>query len=139
MTERPTGPVVIPPPRVVAVAGWLVVGQGAALAVFAVAMVVSGLGNGAAVGQLLAQGAYYLVLAAGAAVCGLALVGGRRWGRTPALVLQLLTLAVAYWMAVPSGRLLLGSTLAVVAAVTGGLVLTRPANEWVSRFPLPGR
>ncbi len=116
-------------------AGALVCGQALGVVVLAVVIVVSGLGNSAAVGQLLAQGAYYVVLAAGMVFCGLALLKGRRWGRTPVIVLQIVLAAVGYWMAVPSDRLLLGIARIVLAVITGGLLLTKPANAWVSRFP----
>jgi len=69
------------------------------------------------------------------AVCGIALLQGRRWGRTPTIVIQILLLAVGYWMAVPSGRAGWGVALVVVAVITGGLLVLRPTNEWVSRFP----
>ena len=126
---------IIPPPRPVALAGALVCGQALGVVVLAVVIVVSGLGNSAAVGQLLAQGAYYVVLAAGMVFCGLALLKGRRWGRTPVIVIEIVLAAVGYWMAVPSSRLLLGVALILLAVITGGLLLTKPANLWVSRFP----
>jgi hypothetical protein len=103
--------------------------------VLAVVIVVSGLVNSAAIGQLLAQGAYYIVFAAAMAVCGIALLQGRRWGRTPTIVIQILLLAVGYWMAVPSGRPGWGIALIIVGVVTGGLLVTGPANHWISRFP----
>lgn len=103
--------------------------------VLTIVIVVSGLTNSAAVGQLLAQAAYYLVFAAAIALCGLALLRGRRWGRTPTIVVQILLLAVGYWMAVPSGRPGWGIALVIFALVTGGLLLTGPANDWISRFP----
>ncbi|SDO26379.1 hypothetical protein SAMN04515671_0356 [Nakamurella panacisegetis] len=118
-----------------AAAGALVIAEALGLVVLAGVIVASGLRHSAAVGQLLAQGAYYVILAAGMVSCGLALLRGRRWGRTPALVVQIVLAAVGYWMAVPSGRLLLGLALIGVAVVTGGLLLTRAANVWVSRFP----
>jgi hypothetical protein len=131
----PSGPTVIPPPRPVAAAGALVCAQALGVVVLAAVIVVSGFHHSAAVGQLLAQGAYYVVLAAGMVLCGWALLTGRRWGRTPTIVVQIVVAAVGYYMAVPSGRLLLGIALILLGVVTGGLLVTKPANEWVSRFP----
>ncbi len=115
--------------------GVLICVQALGVVILAVGIVISGLGNSAAAGQLLAQGAYYVVLAAAMATCGIALLQGRRWGRTPTIVIQILVLAVGYWMAVPSGRPGWGIALIVIAVVTGGLLLTGPANKWISRFP----
>lgn len=131
----PTGPISIAPPKPVAAAAALVCGQALGVVILAVVIVASGLTNSAAVGQLLAQGAYYVILAAGMAFCGLALLKGRRWGRTPTLVVQIVLAAVGYWMAVPSGRLLLGMAMILLAVITGGLLLTKSANDWISRFP----
>ena len=129
------GPLRIPPPKPVMLSGLLICLEALGVVILAVVIVVSGLGNSAAAGQLLAQGAYYIVLAAAMAVCGIALLQGRRWGRTPTIVIQILLLAVGYWMAVPSGRPGWGIALIVVAVVTGGLLVTGPANDWISRFP----
>ncbi len=118
-----------------ATAGVLICVQALGLVVFAVLVVLSGLRNSAAIGQLLAQGAYYVVFAAAMVVCGLALLKGRRWGRTPTIVVQIVLAAVGYYLAVPSGRVGWGIALIVIALVTGGLLVTKPANEWISRFP----
>lgn len=113
----------------------LVCAQAVAVVILAVLIVISGLRNSAALGQLLAQAAYYVVLAAAMVVCGLSLLGGRRWGRTPTIVVQIVLAAVGYYLAVPSGRIGWGIVLIVIAVVTGGLLVTRQANEWISRFP----
>jgi hypothetical protein len=129
------GPVIIPPPTPVRVSGLLAVLQGVGVLVLAVLILVSGLRNSAAIGQLLAQFAYYVVLAAAVAFCGSALLRGRRWGRTPVIVLQIVLGAVGYWLAVPSGHPVQGFALILLAIVTGGLLLTGPANDWIKRFP----
>jgi len=131
----PPEPKAVPPPPQVSAAGTLVCLQAAALVVLAGFILRSGFAHSAAVGQLLAQAGCFLVLAAGMAVCGVTLRQGRRWGRTPALVVQIVLAAVGYWMAVPSGRPEWGVALIVVAAVIGGLLLSKPANAWISRFP----
>jgi len=130
-----SGPTRIPPPKSVAAAGVLACGQAIGVVVLTVVILISGFSHAAAVGQLLAQAAYFLVLGAAMAICGLALLHGRRWGRTPTIVVQMILAAVGYWMAVPSGRPAWGIALIVLAAVTGGLLLTRPATDWINRFP----
>ncbi len=124
-------------PAQVRASGLLVVLQSVGVVVLAVAIAVSGFGHAAAVGQLLGQTAYYLVLAALAAVCGWALLTGRRWGRTPVIVMQIIIGAIGYWMAVPSGRPVLGVALILLALLTGGLLLTRSANSWITELPPP--
>jgi hypothetical protein len=129
------GPVIIPPPTPVRVSGLLSVLQGVGVLVLAVLILFSGLRNSASIGQLLAQFAYYVVLAAAVAFCGSALLRGRRWGRTPVIVLQIVLGAVGYWLAVPSGHPVQGFGLIALAIVTGGLLLTPQANDWIKRFP----
>ncbi|MTD12997.1 hypothetical protein GIS00_03430 [Nakamurella sp. YIM 132087] len=137
MPQQPVDPppVSIPPPTPVRIAGVSVLVQAAAVVVLAVIMVISGLGNDADVGQLLAQGAYFVVLALAMAVCAAGLLRGRRWGRTPVIVLQIIVGAIGFYLAVPSGQLLPGLGLIVLAVATGGLLLTKQANDWISRFP----
>ncbi len=120
-------------------AGVLLAVQALGVVVLAVMIAVSGFRDSAAVAQLLAQVAFFLVVAAGLAACGYALFCGRRWGRSPGIVVQVIALAVGYWLTAPSGRL--GPGLAVVgyALITGGLLLTPAANRWASQFALPGR
>ena len=117
---------------VVRAAAYLVAAQGVGVAVLAVAIVASGLSNGASRSQLFAQGAYYLILGAGMVALGAALRRGARWARTPTIVTQLILLAVGYWMAVPSGRPLVGAALMLAAVVTGGLLVLRPASAWAN-------
>ena len=113
----------------------LVLLEAVGVVVMSVIIVVSGIGNGAAVGQLLSQAAFFVVLALGMGACGAALLGGRRWGRTPTIVVQLVLAAIGYWMAVPSGRPVLGIGLILLALITGGLLVTPAANDWINRFP----
>ncbi|MET3803719.1 hypothetical protein ABIB25_000705 [Nakamurella sp. UYEF19] len=128
-------PISIPPPPPVAASGLLMCLQALGVVILTTFILVSGFANSAAAGQLLAQAAYFLVIAALMVVCGVALLKGRRWGRTPTIVVQIVIGAVGYWLAVPSGRPVWGILLIVLAVVTGGLLMTKPANAWVSRFP----
>lgn len=105
--------------------------------VLTVMIVLSGLRNDARTGQLLGQAAFFVVIAAAMVICGLSLISGRRWGRSPTIVVQVVVAATGYYLAVPSGRPGWGLALFVLAVVTGALLLTRPANDWISRFPHP--
>jgi hypothetical protein len=116
-------------------AGVLICVQGVGVVVLAVLIVVSGFRNAAAVGQLLGQAAFFVVCAAGMVACGWSLISGRRWGRSPTIVVQVVLAAVGYYLAVPSGRPVWGIALFLFGVLTGGLLLTRPANDWISRFP----
>jgi hypothetical protein len=129
------GPTIIPPPKPVAAAGLLACAQSLGVVVLTVIILISGFSHSAAVGQLLAQAAYFMVFAGAIATCGLALLRGRRWGRTPTIVVQIILVAVGYWMTVPSSRPGWGVPLIVLGLVTAGLLLTPAAIDWISRFP----
>ena len=138
MTIEPDPPPIsIPPPRPVVVEAGLVLLEAAGLVVLSGVNLVSGLGEGLSVGRTLAQVAYYLVLAAALAFCASGLLRGRRWARTPSLVAQVVVFAIGIWLVAPSGQYLWGPLLVLVGAAGAGLLLSRSANAWISRFPLP--
>jgi hypothetical protein len=130
-------PISIPPPRPVVIAALLVFLEAAGLLVLSVATLVSGLAENIAVGRTFAQFLYYVVLALLLGICANALVHGRRWGRTPCLVAQVVLVAVGVWLIAPSGQYAWGIALLALGGVSGYLLLSRPANAWVSSFPLP--
>jgi hypothetical protein len=130
-------PISIPPPRSVLLAATLVLVEATGLVVLAVTTVTSGLTSGSPTGQTLAQGGYYLVLAALLALCASALFRGRRWGRTPCLLTQLITIGIGIYLALPSGRPVLGVAVILVAGFTGYLLVNKAATDWINRFPLP--
>lgn len=132
-----TAPVTIPPPVSVRVAGGLVGLQGVGLLVLAGLTVASGLSNGARTVQLAAQGLYFVVLGALLGLVASGLLRGRRWGRSPALVAEIVVIAIGMWMAFPSDRLAWGLALIGYGAVTFGLLVTPAANSWIKRFPRP--
>ena len=138
MTTAPDPPPIsIPPPRPVRVAAVLVLLEALGLAVLAGVNLVSGLSESLSVGRTLAQAAYYLVLAAAVACCAAGLLCGRRWARTPSLVAQVVVSAIGVWLIAPSGQLLWGPVLVLAGGAGAALLLSRPANAWISRFPLP--
>ena len=130
-------PISIPPPRSVQVAAVLVLVEGVGLVALAVATLVSGLTENIAIGRTLAQFGYYIVLAALLAVCAGAVLRGRRWGRTPCLIVQVVLVAIGVWLVAPSAQFGWGIGLILLGGCTGYLLLSKPANAWINRFPLP--
>ncbi|MEO7126846.1 MAG: hypothetical protein ABI382_03315 [Nakamurella sp.] len=136
---QPSGPApaVIPPPGTVRVAAILVALQGLGLVMLAGLTLVSGLDNHASGAQLGAQVGYFAILGAALVFVASGLLRGRRWGRTPALVAQVVAIAVGMWMAFPSARLAQGLALIGFAALTFGLLVSPRANHWIKLFPAP--
>ena len=130
-------PISIPPPRPVFLAAVLVLVEAVGLLALAVATLVSGLTEDIAIGRTLAQFAYYVVLAALLVLCAGAVLRGRRWGRTPCLVVQVVLVAIGVWLVAPSAQFGWGIGLILLGGITGYLLVSRPANEWINRFPLP--
>jgi hypothetical protein len=121
----------------VVAAGLLVLAEGVGLLVLAVATLASGLSEDIAVGRTFAQAGYYVLLALLLGACARGVLRGRRWGRTPCLLAQVVLVAIGVWLIAPSGQYGWGVALIVVGGVTGYLLLSRPANAWINRFPLP--
>jgi len=121
----------------VQVAGVLVLLEAVGLFVLAGSTLVSGLTEDIAVGRTLAQTAYYVALALALAACASGVLRGRRWGRTPCLIVQVMLVAIGVWLIAPSGQFGWGIALVVVGGVTGYLLVSRPANTWINRFPIP--
>lgn len=131
-------PLRIPPPDTVRRAAYLVLAEAAGLLVLSVTGLISGWGAPeTSVGRLAAQTGYYVVLAVLIGACALALLGGRRWGRTPAFLVQVVLVLVGVWLIVPSERLFWGPVVIVLGVVTGAQLLSRSANAWIERFPTP--
>lgn len=131
------GPVVIPPPGTVRVAAILVALQGLGLVVLAGMTLVSGISHDARGAQLGAQVAYFVVLGAALVFVASGLLRGRRWARTPALVAEVVVVAVGMWMAFPSERLGQGIAVIGVGVLTFGLLVSPRANHWIRLFPTP--
>lgn len=127
----------IPPPGTVRVAAILVALQGLGLLVLAGMTLSSGLAHDAAVPQLAAQTAYFVVLGAAVILVASGLLRGRRWGRSPAIVVQVVVIAVGMWLAFPSGQLGRGLALIAMGAAALGLLFSPHANHWIRQFPTP--
>lgn len=128
-------PFTIPPPGPVRAAAASIGLQALGAVVFGVSVVLSATGDGTSLGPALAQGAYFVVLAAGIAAVAVGLLRGRRWARTPGIVIQIILVAIGLWLAFPSDRLGAGLALVLLGGVTGYLLVSPPANLWIARFP----
>ena len=130
-------PLSIPPPRPVAAAAVLVLVEAAGLLVLAGVTLISGLTDGSPLGRTSAQVLYYVVLALLLAICANGVLRGRRWGRTPCLVAQIILVAIGVWLIAPSGQYVWGIALVTIGGLSGYLLVSPPANAWINRFPLP--
>ncbi|MCS7481652.1 hypothetical protein ACFFQW_15925 [Umezawaea endophytica] len=117
-------------PGAVRVAGVLTALQGLAGIAFAVALVVRAFGGAESTGKVLGEAGYFTVLCAGVLAAGVGLVLGRRWARSPSIVVQLLLLGVAWYMYGPSGQQLIGSLIGIYVVVVIALLFTNPVRRW---------
>lgn len=131
------GPLSIPPPGTVRIAALIVAVQAIGLVVLAAVNLRGGLDHGAEIVQLASQVAYFLILAAGLAFIATGLLRGRRWPRSPAIVVQLVVIAVGMWMAFPSDQLRPGLALIALGGGALALLVTPQANFWIKQFPTP--
>ena len=120
-----------PAPAAVRGAGIVVAVQGAAALVVATVLVVRGI---AGADQHVVNGvgtAVFFVLVGGVVLAaGRALVLGRRWGRGPAVVTQLLLLPVAWYLAVSSHQPAFGIPAGIVALTALVLLFSPAAVRW---------
>jgi peptidoglycan/LPS O-acetylase OafA/YrhL len=126
-------PVSIPPPPPVRLAAWVALGQAVLVVVVAVVVILAR--EDADLKWALATASYFIVLALLMAAVGRGLLLGRRWARTPAIVIELIFALVGFYLAVPSAQLLPGLALIVIGVGTLALLLSRASNEWIRRFP----
>lgn len=119
-----------PAPTPVRFAGAVVCLQGALAVVFAGALVWRSLDAAARASSVLGQAAYFLVIGAGVLAVGVALLRGHPGARSPAIVVQVLLLGVAWYAAGPSGRPEFGVPVALVALACGAALLSPPARLW---------
>lgn len=122
-----------PAPREVRAAGVIAALPGLAAVGFAVVLLVDALvSTETTVGgnNVYAQAAYYAILGAGLLACGVGLLLGHTWARSPALVISLLMIGVGWYVAGPSGRPEWGVPIIVVAAGLMVLLFRAPARAW---------
>lgn len=128
-------PTLHPAPRTVRVAGALVAVEGLAGLVFAVAVFVRAFDVPADRGNLFGEAGFFLVMAAAIVGVAVGLILGRRWSRTPSVVLQILLIAVA-WYAIGPTKLVVPAIITVAVCVaTVVLLFTAPARAWAVEDP----
>lgn len=112
-------------------AGILVGLQGLAGLAFAVALLVRAFGGASTAGNnIFGEAAYFAVIGGAVVAVGGALVLGKHWARSPAVVVELLLLGVAWYAAGPSGRPEIGAPVGVVCVVVLYLLFTARSREW---------
>lgn len=102
---------------------------------YAVALVALAAGGTERVTDVLGEAAYFVVLGGGVLAVGIALLLGHRWARTPALVVQVLLIGVAWYATGPSGRPEYGVPVGLVCLATGAALLGARARAWA--YPPP--
>lgn len=127
-------PALRPAPRAVRAAGVLVAVQGLAALAFAVAILVEAIGQPADGGNLYGEAGFFAVVAIGVLAVAVGLVLGQRWTRTPAALVQILLIAVA-WYAIHSQFGALAIATIVVCVVTVVLLFTAPSRAWAVTDP----
>lgn len=132
-SESPEPPLSIEPPPTVRLAALLAGFE--AVGVLVVAAIVITARQDADLKWALATAAYFLVLAVLIGVVSRGLFQGRRWARTPAIVINLIVLLVGFYLAVPSAQVLPGIALIALGAATVGLLLSKSSTDWIRSFP----
>lgn len=114
------------------VAGALVGVQGLVGLGFAVALAVSAVRVGNQPGlNIFGELGYFAVLSAGVLAAAVGLLLGKRWARTPAIVVQLLLLGVAWYLRAADRQLIaLGVGLFCLTVIV--LLLSTPVRSWMS-------
>ncbi|MCT2586280.1 hypothetical protein [Actinophytocola gossypii] len=118
-------------PRTVRAAGVLVGLQGLAGLVFAAALLIRALDGASTEGNnVFGEAGYFVVLGGGVVAVGVALVLGKHWARSPAVVVELLLLGVAWYAAGPSGRPEYGVPIGLLCALVLYLLFAGPSRMW---------
>lgn len=117
-------------PKPVRLAGLVVVAQGLAGVVFAVALLIRAFSGAETIGNLYGEAAYFAVLGAAVLGCGVALFLGRRGVRGPITVIEILLLGVAWYATGPSGQPAYGIPVAALSVLVLYLLHNGRAREW---------
>ncbi|HEY7594522.1 MAG TPA: hypothetical protein VH969_15335 [Actinophytocola sp.] len=105
--------------------------QGLAGVAFAVALLVRAIGGASTAGNnIYGEAGYFAVLGGAVVGVGVALFLGKHWARSPAVVVELLLLGVAWYAAGPSGRPEIGVPVGVLCAVVLYLLFASKSREW---------
>jgi hypothetical protein len=122
-------------PRTVRVAGAIVAAQGLAGLTFAGYVLVRALGGDSTPGvNPFGEAGYFSVIFGGVLACGIGLLLGKRWARSPTTVVQILLLGVAWYTTGPSGQPLIGLPLGALCVLTLVLLFRAPARAWAEGY-----
>ncbi len=128
--ESDTDPSVTP--RQIKIAGAVTTLQGLAGVAVAVILVVRGLaGHEETTISGYGTAAWFGIIGGGVLVGGLALLSGRRWGRSIAMVAQILLLPVAYYL-FTSGWPVFGVPLALAALAVLVMLFSPASMRWLA-------
>jgi hypothetical protein len=106
--------------------------QGLAVLVAAGWLVALELRGESQLGNVYAEAAFFALMAIAVLVCGVALLLGKPGARTPAVVIQVLLLGVAWYAIGPSSRPAYGIPVAMISVLTLVLLLGAQARNWVN-------
>jgi predicted signal transduction protein with EAL and GGDEF domain len=123
-------------PWPVRVAAVVVCLQGLAVLAAAVVLLVLALGGDAQLGNVYAEAGFFVLMALAVLACGVALLLGRQAARTPAVVIQVLLLGVAWYAIGPSGRPEYGAPVAAVSVAVLVLLFTAQGRAWADDEPV---
>lgn len=118
------------PPKQVLAAGVVVGLQGLVGVGFAVSLITRVEDSSLGLVAVLGEAGMFLVMGIVVILVGRGLLRGRFWARSPAVVVQMILLPVAYSLLVPSHQPLIGTLVAVIAAGTLYLLLSGAARTW---------
>ncbi|MCJ0903543.1 hypothetical protein [Rhodococcus sp. ARC_M6] len=120
-------------PNTVKWAGALVTLQGLVAVGFAVVAVIRGLmGHDQSVTNGYGFAAWVAILGGAVLAAGIALLAGRRWGRSISVVAQLLLLPVAWSLLTDSHQVFLGVVLGTVVLATLVFLFSAPTSQWMA-------
>ncbi|MGB2722653.1 MAG: hypothetical protein WBG53_07360 [Rhodococcus sp. (in: high G+C Gram-positive bacteria)] len=129
-----TSPENLTPPATFRSAGALVAAQGLASLVAAIVLLVrafSGEGDNAVANGYGTAG-WFGVLGIGVGAAGVALILGKRWGRSIATVVQLLLLPVVWSLLTGSHQTVYGVALGAVVVGVLVLLFSPPSSRWMA-------
>lgn len=119
-------------PRTVRVAGALVGVQGLCGLAFVISLFIGGTQP---MNSRFGEAGYFVLLSAGVLAVSVGLLRGSRWARTPAAVVQVLLIGVAYYALHSASRPEIGLPVAAYCVAVVVLLFTKRARDWAWRDP----
>jgi hypothetical protein len=118
-------------PASIRTAGVIVGLQGLAGVGFAIAVLIKAFGGGSTPGNnLFGQAGYFAVIGGGVIICGVGMLLGKTWSRSPAVVVEILLLGVAWYATGPSGRPEYGLPVAALCVLALVLMFRPTSRAW---------